>query len=241
MMTSTWQRLTTLVRELGAKTASLYLLDRALRRVNHRCGFFFYQFWAQPVHDRPRLPLARGRAYSFRLIQAMDPALSDLGRPLTVISRRFSQGAQCLMTTKGDALVGCIWFVHHTYIEDEVRVDYVLPKDGACVWDFDVFVAPPERLGFLFAKQWDAFDALLKPQGVRYTISRINAFNQRSIASHRSLGAEKCGWALFLCLGSFQWMMSNQHPFVAFGGRPRLCIGPLMPSKPRVFSGLDPN
>lgn len=218
-----------LIRELGTRTALLYLLDRALRRFSHRCGFFFYQFLAQPVRERPRLPTARGRAYSFRLIQTADPALNVLGRPSAVISQRFSQGAQCLMTTRGDELVGCIWFVHRTYIEDEVRVDYVLPANGACVWDFDVFVAPSERLGFLFAKQWDAFDALLKPQGVRYTISRINAFNQRSMASHRSLGAEKCGWALFLCLGSFQWMLSNRYPYIALGGRPRLYIGPLMP------------
>lgn len=236
MKTSTWQRLTLLVRELGVKTAFLYLLDRVLRRMNHRWGFYYYQFWIQPVLERPRLPPARGRAFSFRLIQSADPGLHDLGRPSAVISQRFSQGAQCLMATKEGVLVGCIWFVHHAYIEDEVCVDYFLPQDGACVWDFDVFVAPSERLGFLFAKQWDAFDALLKPQGVRYTISRINAFNQRSIASHRSLGAEKCGWALFLCLGPLQWMLSDQRPFVALGGRPKLYIRPQTPAK--RFSGV---
>jgi hypothetical protein len=109
---------------------------------------------------------------------------------------------------------------------NEVRVDYLLPQDGCCVWDFDVFVAESERLGFLFAKQWDAFDALLKPQGIRYTVSRINAFNQRSMASHRRLGAQDCGWALFLRLGPFQGMLSNQRPFIAFGGRPKLHVGP---------------
>lgn len=231
MMNSTWQRLTLLVHELGAKTAFLYLLDRALRTVSHRWGLYFYQFWAQPVLERPRLPLVRGRAFSFRLIQAGDPMLSDLGRPSAVISQRFSQGAKCLMTTRSGALVGCIWFVHRAYMEDEVRVDYLLPEDGTCVWDFDVFVAPSERLGFLFAKQWDVFDALLKPRGVRNTISRINVFNQRSIASHQSLGAKKCGWAVFLCLGSLQWMLSDQRPFLAWGGRPRLYVGPKTPTK----------
>ncbi len=226
MMNSTWQRLTFLVRELGASTALLYLLDRMLRGMSHRCGFFYYHFLAQPLHDHPRLPPARGRAFSFRLLQTPEPVLDTLGRPAEVIDQRFSQGAQCLMATKDDALVGCIWFIRQIYIEDEVRVDYVLPTDGACVWDFDVYVANAERMGFLFAKQWDVFDALLKPQGVRYTVSRINAFNQRSIASHQSLGAHDCGWALFLCLGSWQGMVSNHRPFVAFGGRPRLRIGP---------------
>ena len=118
MMTSTWHRLFTLIRELGSMTAHLYLLDRALRRLSHRCGFFFYQFLAQPVHDRPRLPPARGRAYSFRFIQTADPALIGPGRPSAVISRCFSQGAQCLLASKNETFVGCIWFVSRVYIED---------------------------------------------------------------------------------------------------------------------------
>jgi hypothetical protein len=226
MMPSAWQRFRLLVRELGASTAVLYLLDRVLRRVNSKCGFYYYHFVAQPLADHPRLPPTRGKAFSFRLVQTPEPILDTLGRPPTVIRQRFMQGAQCLMATKNEALVGCIWFVRGAYAEDEVRVDYLLPQDGRCVWDFDVFVAESERLGFLFAKQWDVFDALLKPQGIRYTVSRINAFNQRSIASHRSLGAQDCGRALFLRLGQFQWMLSNQRPFIVFGGRPKLHIGP---------------
>ena len=176
--------------------------------------------------DRPRLPPTRGKAFSFRLLEAPEPVLDSLDRPPAVIRERFGQGAQCLMATKDDTLIGCIWFIRGAYAEDEVRVDYVLPTDGRCVWDFDVFVAEPERLGFLFAKQWDAFDSLLRPQGIRYTLSRINAFNRRSIASHRSLGATLCGRALFLRLGQVQWMLSNQRPFIAFGGRPKLHIAP---------------
>lgn len=226
MMLIAWQRLMFLVRELGLSTATLYLLDRQLRRISRKCGVYYYLFVAQPLADKPRLPLARGKAFAFRLIEAPEPVLDDLGRPSAVILERFAQGAQCLVATKNGGLAGCIWFVRGTYAEDEVRVDFLLPQDGGCVWDFDVFVAESERLGFLFAKQWDAFDALLKPQGIRYTVSRINAFNQRSIASHRSLGAQVCGQALFLKLGAFQWMLSNRRPFIAFGGRPRLHMGP---------------
>lgn len=226
MTPSAWHRFKLLVHELGASAAFLYLLNRLLRSVSSKCGLYYYRFVAQPLADHPRLPPTRGKAFSFRLLKTDEPLLADLGRPSAVIRQRFDQGAQCLIATKKEALVGCIWFVRRIYAEDEVRVDYFLSQDGRFVWDFDVFVAESERLGFLFAKQWDAFDALLKPQGVRYTMSRINAFNQRSIASHQALGARDCGWALFLRLGSFQWMVSNQRPFVAFGGRPALHIRP---------------
>lgn len=225
-MSSSWQRIHLLVRELGASAALIYLLDRLLRRISSTCGLYYYIFVAQPLAAKPRLPPTRGKAFIFRLLQAPEPILESLDRPMAVIHQRFTQGAQCLLATKNEELVGCIWFVRGAYIEDEVRVDYLLPPDGRCVWDFDVFVTESERLGFLFAKQWDAFDSLLKPQGVRYTVSRINAFNQRSIASHRSLGAQDCGRALFLRLRRFQWMLSSQRPYIAFGGRPKLHIGP---------------
>lgn len=226
MMRSVWQRLNFLMRELGAPTALLYLLDRALQRISSQSGLHSYLFVAQPLADKPRLPPTRGKAFTFRLLQAYEPILDSLDRPTAVLRQRFAQGAQCLLAIKNEALVGCIWFVRGVYAEDEVRVDYLLPQDGQCVWDFDVFVAESERLGFLFAKQWDAFDALLKPLGIRYTVSRINAFNQRSVASHRALGAQDCGRALFLRLWRFHWMLSTQRPYIAFGGRPKLHIGP---------------
>lgn len=215
-----------LIRELGVPTTVLYLVDRMLRRINSKCGLCYYLFLSQSLADQPRLPPTRGKAFVFRLLLTPEPVLSGLGRPPAVIRERFAHGAQCLVATKNEALIGCIWFVLGAYVEDEVNVEYLLPQDGSCVWDFDVFVAESERMGFLFAKQWDVFDALLKPQGIRFTVSRINAFNQRSIASHRSLGAQDCGRALFLRLGRLQWMLSSQRPFIAFGGRPKLQISP---------------
>lgn len=162
----------------------------------------------------------------------MESALEGLGRPESVLRDRFAQGAQCLLATKEGSVAGCIWFVRTAYAEDEVRVDYLLPLSGDCVWDFDVYVAETHRLGYLFARQWDAFNALLQPQGVRYTVSRINAFNQRSMASHESMGAQGCGRALFLCLGTLQVMVSDRRPYVALGGRPKLHIGPNEVAKP---------
>lgn len=225
-MPSISQRFSHLICELGAGTAFLYVLDQLLRRISSQSGFYYYLFVAQPLADKPRLPPTRGKSFTFRLLQNYEPILDSLDRPLVVIRQRFVQGAQCLLATKNVALVGCIWFVRGAYAEDEVNVDYLLPSNGQSVWDFDVFVTESERLGFLFAKQWDAFDSLLKPQGIRYTVSRINAFNQRSVASHRALGAKNCGSALFLRLGRLQWMFSNQRPFIAFGGRPTIHIDP---------------
>lgn len=209
--------------------AMLYAADRMLRRVSPHSRIVYYRFVAQPLREQPRLAPSRGKAFNFRLLHEVEPALAALDRPPEVIAQRFAQGAQCLLSTKDQAVVGCIWFVHQAYVEDEVRVDYLLPPEGHCVWDFDVFVAPSERLGLLFAKQWDAFDALLQPRGVRYSVSRINAFNQRSLASHLRLGAHHCGWALFLCLGPLQWMLSSVYPYVAWGGRPQLRIHPEAP------------
>ena len=219
-------RIDRLVGELGVSTAFLYLFDRLLRRIHVHCGLHYYRFLAQPLASEPRLPPARGKSFSFRLLTEMESLLDNLDRPQAVIRNRFAQGAQCLLSTKNEVLAGCIWFVRGSYAEDEVRVDYLLPPSGDCVWDFDVYVAEAQRLGYLFARQWDAFDALLKPQGVRYTVSRINAFNQRSMASHRSLGAHDCGRALFICLGPWQAMVSDRRPYVALGGRPKLHIGP---------------
>lgn len=223
-MPSIRQRFGLLIHELGPSTAFLYVLDRLLRRVSTRSGVAYYLFVAQPLAEKPRLPPTRGKAFVFRLLQGYEPILDSLDRPTAVLRQRFAQGAQCLVATRNEAMVGCIWFVRGSYAEDEVRVDYLLPPDGQSVWDFDVFVTESERLGFLFAKQWDAFDALLKPQGIRYTVSRINAFNQRSVASHRALGAKNCGSALFFRLGRLQWMLSDLRPFIAFGGRPKLHI-----------------
>ncbi|MBI2381182.1 MAG: N-acetyltransferase [Gammaproteobacteria bacterium] len=221
-------------REMGYAKTLIYLADRAIRRVHAGSGFYLYHFVAQPLAETPRLPAGRGKAYALRWLEAPEPVLDGLGRPAAVIAARFAQGARCLVATKGEALVGCIWFVRECYHEDEVRADYHLPAGGAAVWDFDVFVAESERLGFLFAKLWDGFDAALRDQGVRWTLSRINGFNQRSLASHRSLGARDCGWALFLRLGRAELMLSPLKPWlsVSRGRRPSLHLAPPGESRP---------
>jgi hypothetical protein len=220
VMKTQWQAIQEGIRERGWPAAALYGLDRFLRRLHGSCGLVCYRFLAQPLRAEARLPARRGQQFAFRLLQSPEPVLAELGRPGAVIARRFAQGAQCLLGTRAQALAGCIWFVQQRYREDEVRVDYVLPAD--CVWDFDVYVAPAERLGFLFARQWDVLDALLRPMGLRHSISRVNLQNPHSLASHRGAGARDVGWALFVCLFGRQLMLSSLAPYVGFGGRPAL-------------------
>lgn len=208
------------MRERGWRAALLHGADRLLRCLHGSWGVVGYRFLAQPLRTQARVPARRAQAFAFRVLQSPEPALAALGRPDAVLAQRFAQGAQCLLGTRDGALAGCIWFVRQRYCEDEVRVDYLLPAD--CVWDFDVYVAAPERLGFLFARQWDALDALLRPQGLRHSLSRVNVQNRHSLASHRSLGARDVGWAVFVRLGARQLMLSSVSPYVALGGRPAL-------------------
>ncbi len=217
MRPSVQGRLRTTYREMGFLKSLLYFADRVLRKLNPRCGIYLYQFVAQPLAEKPRLPPSRGKSYSFQLLDAPEPVLNALGRPAYVIAQRFAQGSQCLVALKDRCLVGCIWLVSEHYAEDEVRADYWLPVEDGCVWDFDVFIAEQERLGFLFPKLWDTFDAHLKARSVAWTLSRINGFNQRSLASHRKLGATDCGWALFIRLGTLEMMASNLQPYLHAG------------------------
>lgn len=187
--------------------STLYLLDKLLRRLP-ACRLPTYRFFVQALADKARLPAGRGKAYVTRWLTLDDPVLSQLGRPATVIAERFAQGAQCLVATRDGRLAGCIWFVRACYHEDEVRVDFRLP-DPQAVWDFDVFVADGERMGFLFARLWDEFDTHLRTARVAYSVSRISAYNAPSLSAHQRLGAQAYGWATFLCVGPMQFMVAS--------------------------------
>lgn len=224
MKLSIWERFRATHRQLGFAKTLTYIADRLLRALNPACGLYLYQFVAQPLAAKPRLSANRGKAYSFKLLDVPNPLLDALGRPAAVIAQRFAQDAHCLAALKEEHLAGCIWFARRQFMEDEVRIDYCLPTDGSCVWDFDVFVSESERVGFLFAKLWDAFDAELKAEGVVWTLSRINGLNQHSLASHRRLGASDCGWAMILRVKSFELMVSNLAPYLSVGTRKRCAL-----------------
>jgi len=104
--------------------------------------------------------------------------------------------------------------VTEAYSEDVVRARYLLPPSGKTAWDFDVYVVPEERLGFTFPRLWDTAYEYLREKGIRWSLSRISAFNPASLAAHRRLGARRIGSATFLLLGGAQLMLSSFRPYL---------------------------
>jgi len=208
--------------KLGALTSSmgwlngiLYLADRVLDTLSGgRARLFKYYFVRQAVHPRPLLPAHRGRKISVHELSSDDARLSQLPRPREVVQARFEQGGRCLAGFMDDVFVGCIWVNPGKYREDEVRCDFIPCPVGEAGWDYDVHVEPKYRLGFAFLRLWDETNALLREQGICWSISRISAFKPESIKSHSRMGASKIGSAVYLAIGSVQLMFSTTAPFV---------------------------
>jgi hypothetical protein len=116
------------------------------------------------------------------------------------------------------------------YDEDEVRARFVPVPAGQACWDFDVTILPDFRMSRLFGLLWTRASEELSSTGIRWTVSRISAFNGGSIASHRRLGAKIVGTALFLCAGRWQLMGSTLRPKLHLSWRedqrPVMPVGP---------------
>jgi hypothetical protein len=134
-------------------------------------------------------------------------------RRADVLSQRFAQGAHCLAAYVAGKLAGYLWYCTGPYREDEVRARFV-PATGEAAWDFDVQVFSEHQLGFAFARLWDEANQRLHAAGVRWSISRISAFNPGSRSAHARMGAVCIGSAVFLRCGSWQWMAATLAPFL---------------------------
>ena len=139
----------------------------------------------------------------------MIPACACYPRPDSVIKSRFDQQSRCLGAFIKDQLVGCLWYVETRYREDEVRCDFVFSDHVDCVWDYDVYVDPQYRIGFVFLRLWDDANDVLYQSGYRWSLSRISGFNLDSVRAHARLGAKDIGGATFLTLGKRQWCWST--------------------------------
>jgi GNAT superfamily N-acetyltransferase len=109
-------------------------------------------------------------------------------------------------------LAGFLWLIADAYQEDEVRARYRLASSRAS-WDFDVWVRPEERLGWVFRRLWEAARQHLRARGVRWTCSRISAFNAASLRAHAQIGTVTLGHAVFLRCGAWQWMIATLRPW----------------------------
>jgi hypothetical protein len=204
-------RLRLTLRQLGLLDGCWYLLAAALTRASSgRWRLFKYRLVAQPIHARA-LCGTRGRAIE---VHPVGPDLADSQqvRPPAVIRRRFAAGAQCLAAYRAGTMAGFLWYCPGPYVEDEVRARYV--PAPAAVWDFDVAVFDEHQLGFTFVRLWDEANRRLHAGGVRWTMSRISAFNPASRASHGRLGAVRLGSAVFLRCGRWQWTAATLRPFL---------------------------
>lgn len=195
-------------KELGYVAGALYSVNRILG-VFGVGAIYHYVIVAQPISEIRRLPAQRGRNIETQWLACDDPSLRFLPRPQRVIKSRFEQGSRCLGAYLENKLVGCLWYVERRYREDEVRCDFVFSKHDNCVWDFDVYVDPKYRVGYVFLKLWDDANEALYQSGFRWSLSRISAFNLASVRSHARLDAHVIGGATFLVLGSRQWCWST--------------------------------
>jgi hypothetical protein len=201
------------IRRYGALGGSAYLIDRAAWRLRLPLRMSLHRFVAQPVPGSPRLPHGRGRGISIGRAGPGDPALAALDAPDAVARFRFGQGAICLVARKSADPVGTIWLAFDGFEEDLLRLRVRLAPAGRCAWDLGLYIDPAHRGGLAFARLWDAADEVLRERGIGWTLSRVEATNELSEASHRRLGARRIGSALIVRLGPIQLFLGTVPPF----------------------------
>lgn len=204
-------------RQLGWRDGALYLLGQALRRISgDRVRIVKYWLTAQPIGHKDSLSLRPDAATQLLRVGRGDAWVSRFPRPPHVLESRWAAGAECTSAVVKGEFAGFIWIQRGRYEEDEVRCVYQLSDPVACVWDFDVHVEPRYRLGRTMARLWGHVDAGLATEGVRWSLSRISAFNAASLASHARLGIVTCGSVLFVCVGPWQFSWLPNAPYVHF-------------------------
>jgi hypothetical protein len=210
-----------LAHNLGWLNGCLYAVDWLLSKwLKGYFRLYRYYLVAQPVCETPLLPPGRGKKIEIRLIDETDIVTRQFPRPQEVIQSRFRQGAKCLVAFKEGKFIGYLWLLSGTYYEDEVRAAFSpLPKTTT-VWDFDVYIAPESRIGFAFPRLWDEANRFLADNGVKWSCSRISAFNAGSINSHARLGTRILNTATFLCAGRLQLMIATGAPYFHLSFRP---------------------
>lgn len=217
-------RLRANIAALGAANGILYSLDRALSALSRQLRVFRYIVVAQPVRAATLLPPGRGKSIAVRPMAPGDPALADLPLDAAVLSFRFDQGAQCLGAFRDQTAVGCLWLAFDGYEEDEIAARFMPLPAAAAAWDFDVWVDPAHRTGLAFARLWDEANAAMRARGVRWSLSRISAFNVGSQTVHARLDARPLGTVTALRLGPVQIAWSHFTPRLSLSwgrrGRP---------------------
>ncbi|MBU2709929.1 hypothetical protein [Zooshikella harenae] len=216
-----------LVHELGWLNAFLYSIHRGINKLHRRCRIIKYYLYSQPISTKALLPESRGKQFIIQEITASDQQhWPDFPCPERVVHYRFNQHARCFAAYKNNQFQGYIWYTPGTYQEDEVRCFFEPLPSKTSVWDFDVYIVPHARMSLAFPKLWDTLCAHHRSNNVKWTLSRISAFNKESICAHERLGAKRVGSATFICVGKCQLMLSSHAPwiYISFKQGPRLRV-----------------
>jgi len=214
---------------MGLPVGALYLLKRLLEAgTRGYVRLHAYHLVSQEVSGQAHLPSRRGRSTKIREIGETEALQLPVERPAHVLKSRFRQGARCLMASQAGRFVGFFVFTAAKYEEDEVRCLFVPMPGGQSAWDFDVYVDPSARLGFAFGRLWDEANALYSGMGVRWSLSRISAFNAGSLAAHGRFRLLRVASVVFLSVGPVQFMLATQRPYLHVaptrGSRPVLRV-----------------
>ena len=200
---------------------SLYILNKFLIMISKgSLRLDKYYFVAQPIANTSLLPAGRGKNIVVRMIDGQDGIVKQFPRSAAVIQTRFEQGAKCLAAFKEAQLIGFLWILIGGYQEDTVRARYIPLPAGQVAWDFDVYVAPEFRLSLTFARLWDEANRTLTKTGIRWTCSRISAFNVGSLKIHARLGTVPLGSAVFFCVGRWQITVASIRPYIHLSTQP---------------------
>lgn len=230
-----------LAQQLGWLNASLYLLNRLFSIISHdRIKLYKYYLIAQPVANESLIPTSKKSNIIIREINEGDEIIQNFPRPINVIHNRFRSGAKCLVAIKDNEFIGFLWLLLDSYQEDEVRARYTPFPSKKTAWDFDVYVAPSFRLSRTFARLWSEANNMLRKRKIIWSCSRISAFNNNSLRSHKCLGAKFLGSALFVCIGTWQLSFASIYPYFHISSHdesyPEYRLNTDKPNDPRHFS-----
>jgi len=217
-------------REFGPAAGLLYAIDRVLSSLSPGLRLYVYELMAQPITNKPLLPVALDKQLEIREIKAADPEMALMPVRPEVMQARLAQNAVCLGAFRKGVLIGYMWFCTQTYDEDEVRCTFVLGRARESVFDFDFYLFPEHRMGLGFVGLWNGANEFLSRQGIHYTFSRLTRFNVASRRAHQHLGWKVVGRALFLRAWRLEVMVATLFPFVNVSmteaGRVRLVLQP---------------
>ncbi len=209
------------VNSLGWVNGCMALLARAVTRLSRgSCRIVRYRLLVQPIDPTRKLAGHRGADLHIREAFPGDPALAQMDRPQATIRARFGQGARCLVALRDQDLVAFLWWTEGPYEEDEVRCLFIPQPAGRAIWDFDVYVAPAQRLGPAFGRLWDTAMKRMHDSGFERSCSRISAFNLSSLRAHQRLGARVVGTRSYIRIGFLQVSVSRDSPRLHVSWRP---------------------